>query len=236
MRIGTWNCRLNIDRKRAALDGLRLDVAVVPESAARPALAQEAGVSHAWTGRRAEKGLGVFAFGDWSVTPVDEVDPLPWCLPVRVRHRSGSELLVVAVWTVKNAGDGRPGYADQFAVVIDRWAQQIQHDAVAIAGDMNASLQGPSADGHRRNLERLAELGAHSAYQIANGPVGADDEPPTLRWIGRGSRHFHYHCDHVFVSAALAGGVRAAEVGALADWVESGHSDHCPVVAELTVD
>lgn len=236
MRIGTWNCRLNIDRKRAALDSLRLDVAVIPESSARPSLAEEAGVSHAWTGRRHEKGLGVFAVGDWSLVTADEGDPLPWCLPVHARHRSGSELLVLAVWTVKNAGDGRPGYADQFAAVIERWEQQLRCDAVVVAGDLNASLQGPSAGGHRRNLERLASLGTHSAYQLAHGPVGAADEPPTLRWTGRGGRHVHYHCDHVLVSAALTPRVRAAEVGTLADWVESGFSDHCPVVAELAVD
>jgi hypothetical protein len=37
----------------------------------------------------------------------------------------------------------------------------------------------------------------------------------------------------VFVSASLAAGVRGAEIGTLAEWVESGLSDHCPVVTEL---
>lgn len=233
MRIGTWNCRLNIDRKRAALESLRLDVAIIPESAARPALAAEPGVSHAWIGRRAERGLGVLAFGDWSLSTVDEVDPMPWCLPVRARHAGGVEFVVLAVWTVKHSADGRPDYAGQFAAVIDRWAHSIESGQVVIAGDLNASLQGPSATAHRHNLDRLAAVGAHSAYHLVHGPVAVHDEPPTLRWIGPGGTRRHYHCDHVFVSSALARLVLAAEVGSLAEWVESGLSDHCPVVAEL---
>lgn len=233
MRIGTWNCRLNIDGKLEALSRLRLDVAVVPESAARPMLATAPGVTHAWTGQIPSKGLGVFAFGDWTIRPVFEDDSLPWCLPVEVRHVDGAEMLLLAVWTAKREGDGRPTYAAQLTEVIERWRERIKSDHVVIAGDVNASMQGPSVDAHSRNLEALAGLGMHSSFQLANGPVPAHEEPPTLRWIGPGKKPYHYHCDFVFVSNRLAERVRSAEVGTLTDWVETGLSDHCPVVAEL---
>lgn len=41
MRIGTWNCRLNIDSKRSALDSLALDLAVVPEIPRPPPLRRD---------------------------------------------------------------------------------------------------------------------------------------------------------------------------------------------------
>jgi endonuclease/exonuclease/phosphatase family metal-dependent hydrolase len=79
----------------------------------------------------------------------------------------------------------------------------------------------------------LASMGAHSAYQLVHGPLGPELGLPTLRRIGPGRKHHHYHRDYIFVSAALASSVRSAEVGSLTDWVETGLSDHCPVVAEL---
>ncbi|MFM8351657.1 MAG: hypothetical protein ACKN9D_11405, partial [Actinomycetales bacterium] len=153
-------------------------------------------------------------------------------LPVEVRHVDAAEMLLLAVWMVKRQGDGRPTYAAPFTEVIERWGEHIKSDHVVIAGDANASLQGPSVDAHSRNLEVLAGLGMHSSFQLANGPVPAHEEPPTLRWIGRGKKLYHYHCDFVFVWSRLAGRVRPAEVGTPADWVATGLSDHCPVVAE----
>ncbi len=235
MRLGTWNCRLNIDAKRDALEGLHLDIAIVPESAEQPALAVEPGVSHAWTGQNSNKGLGVFAFSPWRIERIDESERLPWCLPVRARHVDGAELTVLAIWTVKRAGDGRPAYAAQFAAVLDRWREVITRDRVVLAGDLNASFQGPSVIPHQINIATLADLGAHSAVQIANGPLGPDDEPATLRWIGPGGKPYHYHCDYIVVSSALVPQVRAAEVGSMADWIDSGLSDHCPVVVDLDI-
>lgn len=233
MRIGTWNCRSNIDHKRAALDRLALDVAVIPESTVSPALARESGVTHAWTGDYANKGLGVFAFAPWVIEPIIEPEPLPWCLPVRVRHPDGMQFTLLGIWTVKSRGDRRPSYAKQFAQVIERWGQQIEHEPVIIAGDLNASFQGPSVTAHRRNMEALAKLGAHSSYDLAHGPIAPAEEPATLRWIGKGKVAYYYHCDYVIVSALLRSSLSSVEVGSLADWVECGLSDHCPVLAEL---
>lgn len=233
MRIGTWNCHDHIDSKRDALAALKLDVAVIPESCDRPELASAPHVSHEWSGDYPARGIGVFGFNGWSVLRIPEAAPMPWCLPVTVRHSDGAEFLLLAVWTVKRAKDGRPSYPKQFAQVLERWRSEIELRPVVIAGDINASRQGPAIGAHQRNLDVLAGLGAHSAYQLANGPVPAHEEPPTLRWVGRGGVVQHYHCDFVFVSNSLAGGVRSAEVGSLADWVETGLSDHCPVVADL---
>lgn len=233
MRVGTWNCRLDIDGKRSALERLSLDLAVVPESAAAPALAQAPGVSHAWVGTNPRKGLGVFAFGDWVIEPIFEESPMPWCLPVTARHVDGQALTVLAVWTVKNTGDGRPSYTGQFAQVIERWRKHIESGHVVIAGDLNASFQGPSVTAHRKNIDDLAAIGAQSAYRVIHGPVDPHMEPATLRWIGPGRKRYHFHCDHIIVSDPLVSQVRAVQVGTLSEWVESGLSDHCPVVVDL---
>jgi exodeoxyribonuclease-3 len=233
MRLGTWNCRLNLDGKRAALERLALDIAVIPESAGRPRLARRPDVSHTWIGTNPHKGLGVFGFNGWHVTPLTEVAGLPWCLPVSVRNPDGNEFTLLAIWTVKRQGEGRPSYASQFTVVIERWRHLLAESPVVIAGDLNASLQGPQVGPHRQNLAALTAIGTRNAYELVHGPMEPAAQPATLRWIGPGRKQYHFHCDHIFVSAALVSSVRSAEIGTLAEWVESGLSDHCPVVAEL---
>jgi hypothetical protein len=74
---------------------------------------------------------------------------------------------------------------------------------------------------------------AHSAHDLIYGPVDPAAQPATLRWVGPDRKSYLDHCDSAFVSASLAAGVRGAEIGSLAEWVESSLSDHCPVVAEL---
>jgi hypothetical protein len=80
----------------------------------------------------------------------------------------------------------------------------------------------------------LESLGAHNAYGLVHG-VSAGQEPPTLRWIGRGGVAWYFHCDYVFVSSALRASVTGASIGSMEEWVESGLSHHCPVSVDLTM-
>ncbi len=81
--------------------------------------------------------------------------------------------------------------------------------------NVNASLQGLSADAHRHNLEVLASTGAQSPYHLANGAVDAHREPPTLRMVGPGKTPYHYHFDLEFASRRLAGQGRSGEIETL---------------------
>lgn len=55
----------------------------------------------------------------------------------------------------------------------------------------------------------------------------------TLRWKGRGGLVSEYQCDFVFLSRPLLQRLEGVEVGSMGDWVESGLSDHCPVIVDL---
>ncbi|MDO8392492.1 MAG: hypothetical protein Q7V57_18615 [Actinomycetota bacterium] len=237
-RVGTWNCRQRLDAKLDAVSELACDVLVVPECSRAVELASHPEVSFAWRGDYAHKGLGVFGFNGWSVEPLVEADSRPWCLPISVAAPDAAvTFTLLAVWTVKNSGDGRPSYAAQFADVIQRWSSVIRSSPVALAGDLNASVQGSSARSHLSNLEALRSLDAHSAFHHNFGVEhGSAAEPPTLRWIGPGGRRFEFHCDYIFLSSQLLPLTTAAAVGSTAEWIDSGRSDHCPVTVELDFD
>lgn len=221
-----------VDRKREAIEGLGADVVVVPECERDPALAQEPGVSFAWRGDHERKGLAVIGFGGWTVTPVEGPAALPWTLPVTVADPSGRvRLRLVAVWTV--AGRGRPSYAAQAAAVIDALDDAAATLPLVLAGDFNASVEGRSPTPSGFSVERLAALGLHSAYHHLHRVAHGAEQAMTLRWIGPGRRAHLYHCDFVFLSSGLATRLQTVDVGSIEKWVESGLSDHAPVIVEL---
>ena len=232
LRLATWNCRGAVDKKRALFDRLSADVIVVPECAQAPRFAQEFGVSFAWRGENPRKGLGVFGLNGWQLEPVPEPAPLPWLLPLRlIAPDDDTAALLLAIWTVPT--DEVRSYADQITRAVAKWETEIRDGATILVGDFNCSAQSTDFRKHLVNVRGLEGLGAVSAYHAHHGLDHGDEQQMTLRWIGRGSEAFVYHCDFVFASAALVPRIRHVEVGTFADWIEPGYSDHCPVIVDF---
>ena len=196
---------MGLDGKRDAIGEIAADVLVIPECSRSSNLRNESGVSSHWHGDFAPTGLGVFAFGGWTVQPLREPDPLPWATAVQVRDPTGQCRLTLA------AGDG--------------W----------LAGDFNCAVQGPSVQPHIANISRLEELRVHSAYHANRQVAHGDETEMTLRWIGPGRIPHLYHCDFVFVPGDLVPAIEFVEVGSIETWVESRRSDHMPVVVEVAL-
>jgi hypothetical protein len=234
--LATWNCRMGLGRKREAVERIGADLLVVPEAGASAPPAGEPGVSHAWKGAWAPKGLGVYAFGGWQVEPVAGAPELPWVLPLRLSGPDGGEVAtLLSVWTVVGRDGRRPSYTGQLAAAIDAWEPELRAGRAILLGDLNASTDADSSAGraHAANVRRLAGLGMHSAYHAFVGCEHGREPDMTLRWIARGRRRLLYHCDFVFLPERLLERVRRVEVGAMGEWIESGLSDHAPVVVEI---
>ena len=220
---------MGVDGKRAAFDQLNADVLVVPECSSSPAFARELGVSFAWRGRNLAKGLGVFALNGWTVVAMDERTSLPWLLPLQVLDPNGEEAFVLlALWTV--AGEGRPSYSAQVAAAVREWEGELREGRTILAGDFNCSGQNRKPAAHLANVEALRRLGAESAYHAFFETGHGDETSMTLRW---GKEAAGFHCDFVFVSAAMSPSISQVKIGTLAEWVESSLSDHCPVSVDF---
>jgi hypothetical protein len=235
LTLATWNCRMGLARKREAVTRIGADLLVVPEAAAGAVPGREAGVSHAWKGTWAPKGLGAYAFGGWTVEPIVDRPDLPWLLPLRLRDPVGTPAAtVLAVWTVVGRRERRPGYTRQLGAAIDAWEGELASGDTILLGDLNASTDDSAAGrAHLANVERLRDLGLRSAYHAQVGCEHGAEADMTLRWIAPGKRPLHYHCDFVFLPERWIRAVTRVEVGAMEEWVASGLSDHAPVVVEL---
>jgi hypothetical protein len=226
---------MRLDGKVQAVSSLDCDVMVIPESAETTVLSQDSGVSWAWQGLSPKKGLGVFAFNGWTVTPHPTVGAADWLLPLTVSDPTGADVCsLLAMWTVKRSGDGRPSYAAQLAQVIDANRELLEQGRVLIAGDLNASPQGPSAAPHAVNVQTLSGLGVESVYHAHTGSEHGAEQQMTLRWVGPGKTRYEYHCDFIFASRLMLDELRSVSIGPMNQWVESGLSDHCPVIADFT--
>ncbi|MFM8858044.1 MAG: hypothetical protein ACKOI2_12770, partial [Actinomycetota bacterium] len=180
----------------------------------------------------AKKGTGLYVRNGWSADWIEDGAGLPWVRTARLSHSAhGHDLRLLAIWTNKNRGDGRPPYAEQFGMVLEHHGQTIAQGGCIVAGDLNASVQGPSIVPHLANLTRSADLGLVSTYHHANGVAHGEEPDMTLRWVGPGRVEYFYHCDFVFISRDLAHGAASHVVPLFKD--PKPASDHQPVVADL---
>lgn len=228
MRLVAWNTRSGMtEAHRAALAELKPDIVVlaevedgaswVDEEAPGTWLQGNTGTAKCW---------GVGGYGDVALSALAPKTEAPWAVPVLVG--GPVPFLLLAVWTVRRPGD--PPYEEQVRRIIDAYEPEIGEGPVVLAGDLNSceEVEPKRVMRHLENTRRLDGLGLVSGYRHVHrdGPL-----PPTLRWQGRS-----FHCDFVFVPKVWLPRLSRAEVGAQDRWIDSGLSDHAPVIVDLDLD
>ena len=218
-------------RKRDAIEELQCSVLVIQECA-------EADLAPYGEYRfkgPAQKGLAVITFDGWSIADSPDDPRLPGMIFVRILNPSGEHVADFGgVWAL--TGTERK-YHEQFAQVLDfvRARTSPSPLPLVIAGDLNASAQGPSVVPHAVNVRSAAALGLVSVFHHVDRVEHGSESAMTLRWMGPGGIERRYHCDFVFASEELCNEATRVEVGDWGEWIESGRSDHVPVVAEFDV-
>lgn len=221
-----------LHRKLFLLKDLNADLAIVPECAKSLPGQVEDNFSWAWKGQNLKKGLGVLGFNGWGVDVIDDGPQLPCVLPVGVNHAGQHVFDLLAVWTVTSKNAFGSPYGAQITELIDTYSKALAAGNTLIAGDFNTSIQGPSSEEHRTNLDRLSQLGMISAYHHGLGIDHGDELDRTLRWIGPGRTEYRYMCDFVFIPDRLLQDL-SARVEPIWEGEHVGLSDHQPVVVDI---
>jgi exonuclease III len=232
LRIVTWNCRLALHKKAAALLALKPDIAVIQECA-RPERWQHAvGASTAlWHGDNPAKGLAVLTFGDWHLEAADR--PVADCrlfLPVRVT--GPIEFNLLGVWTKEAANSRRNSYIGQMHIALDFYRDFLAQQGSVVAGDLNSNaiwdLKYPN-NNHTQAVVRLAELGMVSAYHVWHRRAHGCEVHMTHRHnLGKS-----FHLDYCFVPRAWAQHIGSVQVGG-SKWYKL--SDHAPLIVDVSLD
>jgi hypothetical protein len=220
-----------------ALEQLSPDLLVVPESSARPLVAQPTllgpGVPHVWVGPRPSQGLGVYGPSVESLAVVaGTAGTGEWAVGVRAEV-AGVAVGLLGIWTVPGAeaSTGSP-YLAALDGIFARHDTFFRTGDTCVAGDFNCPAGDDGAE-FARFLEVVRERhGLTSAYHRWSGETVGSETAPTHWW--RGHEASPFHVDFVLVPERWA--VRGVVVGSFTEWgapEASARSDHAPVLADI---
>lgn len=235
MRLVTWNCKGGFSRKHAATTALKPDVLVLPEAERLDSLSNVIGSSpirsHEWVGSSRNKGLGVIAYGDYSLSVHEAYDPRHrWILPLSV---AGPEpFTLFAVWTVPHEETGY--YVSCLLEALETYRDLLADERVVWAGDFNQStlFDSPSNPLHFSHwLAKAKACGFDSLYHLkAECAHGA--EPAKTFFLHHNEAKPH-HIDYIFAKPSVYAGGFELTVGDHAAWYKL--SDHMPLTLTTSV-
>lgn len=228
LRLVAWNCADGFQRKRAALEALVPDIAVVAEVRRKALTEAELKAGRAlWVGDEKGRGLAVLAANGWRLRAGGAPATDRWFMPV-VATRRGVTVRLLAAW-VMPAYD----YVTPTQRALAELGDFLSAGPCLFVGDLNHNIRFDKTRSRvrfRDVIERLTACGLASAWHTVAGEVHGSESCGTLYFLWNETRPFHI--DYVF---APAGWARAVTVGSYADWVATRLSDHVPVTVDLVV-
>lgn len=238
MRIVIWNCAMGLARKFHALEGLRPDIAIIPECAFGIAeMLPTIRLNAAWIGDNPNKGLAIVGFGDYQVRRHTTFDPnFKYFLPAEIHGPARFNLL--GVWAFNHRVPSRCADRDNACgrptLAIDHYAEFLRDEPSIIAGDFNHSViwDGPRKKwNHAETLAKLDGMEFTSAYHTFHHEKHGTESRETLYWRDRSLSGSAYHIDYCFIPKLAAEDLRSVKVEGTPDWLKL--SDHVPLIVDL---
>lgn len=248
MRLVVWNSNMAVHRKLdTVLQRLRPDVLVLSECAAESTLtAKYPGpvpwTSMAWAGKipdppkNPDKGLAVMTFGDYRIQATRPVEPMmEWVVLADIAGPLPFSL--IAVWAMNHRASNIKAFPQsnpQPAAALNAYRIDSSGPTI-LAGDFNHNVSWdggmPFAKQHARTLDAAKRAGLVSAYHHHLREAQGAETTPTLYWRGAGQKS--YHIDYAFIPDEWLPKLREVSAGSKQEWIDSGLSDHVPLVVDL---
>lgn len=231
MKVITWNCNMAFRKKAALVLKYEPDLLIIPECE-HPDKIQfppplQTPSSVLWFGANKNKGLGVFAFGDWTLRKRRMHNPLfRMIVPIAVTNNNSS-LTLFAVWA-NNPDDKDGPYVEQVWKAIHHYKKYLRNKNTVLAGDFNSNTiwdRKSRAGNHSNVVQFLQKRGIESVYHRHYKQEQGREQHPTQYMYRHQDKP--YHLDYCFVSNDLMGRLQSVEVGDFDFW--SKYSDHVPI-------
>jgi hypothetical protein len=188
-----------------------------------------------WVGHNRNKGLAVFAFGDYRLRRYGRGDPsITHAIPVRVRSVATFNLL--AVWAHHGKTFYDFGMAGPTQRAVRRYKRFLSEGPSIVVGDLNNHVRWDrprKVNNHANLVGQLEALGLVSAYHQFHAVPQGGELHPTLYWRDRTRDGPTYHIDYGFVPRASSHLLRSVTIGTFDEWIASGFSDHVPLTIDL---
>lgn len=234
MKIITWNCNMAFRKKANNIISKNPDILIVPECENPDKLNLTEMIQIPsdvyWYGDNPNKGLGVFAFGNYKIEQLDFHNPeFRYVIPLRV-YNDEISFFVLAVWTQKPITNDF--YVAQIWNAVNFYQEHFDQDNIVIAGDFNSNSiwDKPRKEAtHSNTANLLLNKKIKSAYHHFHGI----DQGKELHMTHHLQRKIEkgFHIDYCFVSNNLIKRLKDVQVGEYETW--KTHSDHNPLIVEI---
>lgn len=237
MRLITWNCNMAFRKKAEVILKYRPHILVVPECEHPNKLKFPSAIPQPkdvlWTGTNSNKGLGIFSYGRYRLTPLSCHNPdLKLIFPVAVTG-GAVDFTLLAVWA-NHPQDKGFQYVGQVWKALKHYRPLLQNGPVIIAGDFNSNtiFDKPRREGnHTTVVEHLKQKGICSCYHKHYEQEQGKEAHPT-HYLYR-HKNKPYHLDYCFASDHFMSRLKAVRVGSHRFWRR--YSDHVPLILTFGV-
>lgn len=226
MKVISWNCNLNFEKKYKQLEEHDADIIVIQECEKL----DENYFPHRkffWTGRIENKGLGVL-IKDSAAKIHSCFNPnLINFLPVETDN-----FKILGVWAYNHRaikfGDDVSGNTIDAIHHYEGWLSNDERSCIVV-GDFNNSVIWDKAN-NQNNFENinksLETLGFQSAYHVnSNEQLGTETQPTFFHTKNKTKQ---YHIDYIYHKGLK---VNQVSIGQFSDWIKL--SDHVPIFLGL---
>ncbi|XZF14848.1 endonuclease/exonuclease/phosphatase family protein [Chitinophagaceae bacterium MMS25-I14] len=232
MKIITWNCNMAFRKKADLLLSYRPDILIIPECGHPDRLLFPAGTPKPtgtlWFGRNRHKGLGIFSYGNFRLTLLDNHNQdLQMIIPIAVTGGQ-PDFNLFAIWA-NNPADKDGQYVEQVWKAIHHYDHLLTGAATLLAGDFNSNKiwdKKYRVGNHSDVVRFLEEKGIFSAYHMHHKQAQGTEKHPTF-YLYR-HKEKPYHIDYCFASADMIEKIQSVEIGDYDYWIR--YSDHVPVI------
>jgi hypothetical protein len=233
MRLVVWNCCSGGARKWGWVEELAADIAVIsegPRQSPRPApTLLEPAVAWLAAGHSPHKNVAIGSSRLTLEALEARSDQGQWAVPGHVV--GGPDVL--GIWSCPPT-PSRATYAASVIATLNAWEEMLASGQMVVAGDFNVGF--PIArDGRTQHARRLVrtweQLGLVSVYHHYFDVQMGQESRPTF--FDERRRRLGWHIDYVLMHRQHLHRVRNVELGDFWEWVESGRSDHVPLIIDF---
>jgi exodeoxyribonuclease III len=236
MKVITWNCNMAFRKKAEYILMYKPDILIVPECENIDKLTFAANTPKPtdilWFGTNANKGLGIFSYGNFKFKKLRNHNPaFKMIVPIAVTG-GDIDFTLFAVWA-NNPDDADGQYVEQVWKAIQYYDKKLKNKQTMLIGDFNSNTiwdRKYRLGNHSHVVKRLEEKGIFSCYHLHHKQLQGREMHPTF-YLYR-HKNKPYHLDYCFASADMTCKIQTVEVGEYDYWMQ--YSDHVPVIVTFT--
>ena len=231
MRIIIWNCNMAFRRKAKQILTLKPNIIIVPEceSLEKLKFTDETLLpkDKFWFGEKANKGLGVFTYGNYSISKnINHNKEYRFVVPLLIDNEI-DKFNLIAVWAQKP--DTHNNYGIQVWNAINYYSDLLKEEKLINAGDFNSNSiwDKPNREANHSNIVKLLnEKEILSTYHYYSKEEQGKETKPTLFLQKKLNRK--YHIDYCFASKTMINKLKNVAIGNHENWIK--YSDHAPLI------